>query len=693
MTQHPLAWTAPPPFWTDSSGRVVPHGDLARPQILRFATDDFMPELLSLLEHEPSSLAQYAVFKETWRGPAGAPAADARRWLQREPKRLLGVRRASSKRAPAVGTASLPLARNTAQPLKLYQPAHLRHYLVSGSLVCRTPGLPDRQVDPARHKVSFVVRRLFPKTTVPPPNELPDPADTDQWDEHAFLPKGQAGAWHKVGTADSERAAALLPGEERLAMFPSAFVQDDGRPRRLYVGSVPVGRREAYQAASQAPVPGGAQAPMDPRLALFHTQVLAPWKALVNRVMLNGPTGEPESPAQRAAWLKAARPEWVFANTSTGFDRNAPDVDALRATRSGVQTASWYLLLDLSLYLKEQLKSGFWDVVQAGGVPVGPARSLYDALSSAAMPGELTSSSDSFTAGPARIVGDAYREDEVELNLIEALKRIVEFESVLESARGSFEIPSASGAAKPAGWPDFLFLFADPWFGVLQPPEPDDFNPPTGDYLAEKIQARIHSLAGFVEAALPPLDGTRPLPEPALATMTPADLREAWYVMRLVYERPDCAPFHGTVVSAATQPFQMAGFFDPDAPARPIRIGLPLDISPAGLRKFDKNTAFMLSDMLCGQIDRMKGIGLGDLVRSVLPWPLHKDLNVPEKGDCKTSDGLSLGVMCSLSIPIVTICALLLVMIIVSLLDFIFRWLPYFIVCFPLPGFKGRKEP
>jgi hypothetical protein len=89
----------------------------------------------------------------------------------------------------------------------------------------------------------------------------------------------------------------------------------------------------------------------------------------------------------------------------------------------------------------------------------------------------------------------------------------------------------------------------------------------------------------------------------------------------------------------------------------------------------------------------MKGIGLVDLVLSVLPWPFHKDLSVPEKGDCKTGDGMSLGVMCSLSIPIITICALLLLMIIVSLLDFIFRWLPYFVVCFPLPGFKGRKSP
>ena len=135
----------------------------------------------------------------------------------------------------------------------------------------------------------------------------------------------------------------------------------------------------------------------------------------------------------------------------------------------------------------------------------------------------------------------------------------------------------------------------------------------------------------------------------------------------------------------------MASFFDPDAPARPIRIGLPLDTSPAGLRRFDKNTVFMMSDVLCGQIDRMKGLGLADLVLSVLPWPFHKSLSVPEKGDCRTGGALSLGVMCSLSIPIITICALLLLMIIVSLLDFIFRWLPYFVVCFPLPGFKGRK--
>ena len=126
----------------------------------------------------------------------------------------------------------------------------------------------------------------------------------------------------------------------------------------------------------------------------------------------------------------------------------------------------------------------------------------------------------------------------------------------------------------------------------------------------------------------------------------------------------------------------MAGFFDPDAPARPIRIALPLDTSPAGLRKFDKNTAFMISDMLCGQIDRVKGLSLGDLVLSVLPWPLHKDLSVPDGGPCKSDSGIEVGMICSLSIPIITICALLLLMIIVFLLDIIFRWLPFFHILF-----------
>ena len=123
-----------------------------------------------------------------------------------------------------------------------------------------------------------------------------------------------------------------------------------------------------------------------------------------------------------------------------------------------------------------------------------------------------------------------------------------------------------------------------------------------------------------------------------------------WFVIRYVHINRDCGPLHPPTLSEPTQRFQLASFFDYDAPARPIRIALPMDTTPAGLRKYKKNTAFVISDVLCGQIQRAKGLGLGDLVRSVLPWPFHKDLNVGDGGPCNNGSVGSIGMICSLSI-------------------------------------------
>ena len=266
MANHDLAWTAPQPFWTSPSGTV--QDALRQPQILRFASDDFIPHLLAQLEQDPAALTQYAVYKETWRGPSGPAPAPAHRWLEREPRRLGLVRRALLQRKRANGEELVAGGSDTASVLKLYQPAHLRHYLVGGSLVCRTPGLPDRAVDPARHKVSFVVRRLFP--TGKDPLKLPTddealgvpPENLAGWDEYAFVLQGKAGAWRKVATTQQPAVDRVIAGEERLAMFPAPFVQDDGHARRLYIGNVPVGKREAYQgaaAAPPAPLPGSTE--------------------------------------------------------------------------------------------------------------------------------------------------------------------------------------------------------------------------------------------------------------------------------------------------------------------------------------------------------------------------------------------------------------------------------------------------
>ena len=72
-----------------------------------------------------------------------------------------------------------------------------------------------------------------------------------------------------------------------------------------------------------------------------------------------------------------------------------------------------------------------------------------------------------------------------------------------------------------------------------------------------------------------------------------------------------------------------------------------------------------------------------DLVLSVLPWPFHKDLPGGEAEPCG-DPGSTFGMILSLSIPIITIAGLLLLIIIVTLLDQIFKWLPYFITLIPI---------
>jgi len=47
--------------------------------------------------------------------------------------------------------------------------------------------------------------------------------------------------------------------------------------------------------------------------------------------------------------------------------------------------------------------------------------------------------------------------------------------------------------------------------------------------------------------------------------------------------------------------------------------------------------------------------------------------------------------MLSMSIPIITIAALMLLMIIVNLLDVIFRWVPYFMTTFSLPCLTSKE--
>lgn len=141
----------------------------------------------------------------------------------------------------------------------------------------------------------------------------------------------------------------------------------------------------------------------------------------------------------------------------------------------------------------------------------------------------------------------------------------------------------------------------------------------------------------------------------------------ALFFLRFVYDRPKCRNISESIVSQPTQMFQLANFYDPDAPSRALKITMPIDTSIEGFKKYPRNVSFVISNKLRSQMEILKGVRLQDIG------------NPRKKGPA-----FDLGMVCTFSIPIISICALGLLMAIVFLLNFIFWWLPYFKICFPL---------
>jgi hypothetical protein len=180
-------------------------------------------------------------------------------------------------------------------------------------------------------------------------------------------------------------------------------------------------------------------------------------------------------------------------------------------------------------------------------------------------------------------------------------------------------------------------------------------------------------LEAALEAALAPSTLLSPVASPpgaapaAIPTVPKLDPRKGTrYVLRCVFQRPNCGPLQPDVVSDPTESFEIAAFFDFDAPARPIRITMPIDTSIAGLRKFRKNVGFLISDKLRQQMESIT------------------DLKKALAGKVDQPPQFDLGTICSFSIPIITICALIVLMIFLILLNIVFWWLPFIRICFPI---------
>lgn len=692
MATEELKWTSPSPFWPAAAGAtdtVSRRAILQQPTILRFATDTFMNDFMAMLDNDPMQLPQFVAQPETWRGPTVGPdpvkpvVPVLARTLNR--LRLAGERQKNTATGIAtsggLGASALiatTAAGSTPPKLKLYQPAHQRYYLVTASLVCGRAGLPDHAVDPGRQeKATFVMRRLFPPGPLDIRVDLPNAVDMNNWEEYALVAGKIGNSWQRIPRENQLQGGIAIEGEEQLPLFAMNFTEEDGRRRRLFAGLVPSGKREAYMGATLVqqpndPAPAVTPQPIpDARMILAWSTVTEPWKHLL------------ESAATAMAMTKGAKvPTDPAAAPPPSLPLTGASLQSgVKSSREQIQTGSWYILLDFAKFLKEQINSVWLRLGQPVGSAITPEDKLVDALNKTVV--NSTLAADLKKAANGSNLSYYQSASTVPASLSAALKAAFNAEELLEGVKISYNREQASSAE---AWPLFLFPLADPAITTTLPLL--TVPPVAGEKAVDTNKRKIDALAALIEAALPE-QATAATPELPLIAKQPMDMREGWFVIRCCFDRPECGPLDPPILSEPTKAFQLAGFFDPDAPARPIRIGLPLDTSPAGLRKFDKNTAFMMSDMLCGQVDRMKGMTLADLVLSVLPWPFHKDLPTGEGSPC-TSGGIEVGMICSLSIPIITICALLLLMIIVSLLDIIFRWIPFFIFCFPIPKFKSK---
>jgi hypothetical protein len=666
MKAHSVRWTAPSPLWTSAPAegeKAIP----SQPAILRFATDSFMDEFLAMLERDPSEMKGLIAPKgETWRKPL-APS-DPSKPLTSMEKRLKRLQRARDRLRPETQQSK------GGDILKLYQPAHQRHYLLAACLLCEPTILGDHKLNTAlQERVSYVIRRMIPEKIPSANDPLGTPGDPNQkWNEHAFVSTANGKQWKQL----TNPAGTLEETEELLPLSPVSFVDDDGRKRRLFISAVPVARREEYMAVSTTALEslkGDRDNAVERLMVLARTQVLQPWKGLIDIA----------DRAKTAQFMEP--PEDAEQPAPPSKDEKFPDEAslsrALKSTREQIQTGSWFILLDFAKFLSEHL-TNVWNAIGISG-----AKLQYSEESNL-LHGLYAAKANHDIAGELYIAG-IYEKKQILGSLGSALESIKtsgieKIESNLDSITKSYNRNNPESM-----WPSFLFPLSDSKFFDQALPKADV----DGETRIIKAFKRVDHLKDLIEAALKAqtslVSVTTPMP---LASKAPVDTREGWFIIRCVFDRPACGPdLQPPVLSEKTELFQLAGLYDPDAPARPIRIVLPLDTTPAGLRKFDKNTAFMMSDILCGQIERVKGLSFGDLVRSVLPWPFHKDLSVPDAGPCKGDAGMTAGMICTLSIPIITICALILLMIFVSLLDIIFRWLPNFMMCFPLPGFKGKK--
>jgi hypothetical protein len=144
---------------------------------------------------------------------------------------------------------------------------------------------------------------------------------------------------------------------------------------------------------------------------------------------------------------------------------------------------------------------------------------------------------------------------------------------------------------------------------------------------------------------------------------------EPRYVLRaFIRLKPEHAGCQGRLLwSAYSSEFTIAAWYESSGAAVPV-IPMPDLFDRNELKKVKPNVAFAMPPKLAKL--------------------LQGDAKKLSEGEGDAGEGLGLGWICSFSLPIITLCAFIVLNIFLSLLNLIFFWLPMLKICIPIPKSK-----
>ena len=150
------------------------------------------------------------------------------------------------------------------------------------------------------------------------------------------------------------------------------------------------------------------------------------------------------------------------------------------------------------------------------------------------------------------------------------------------------------------------------------------------------------------------------------------DVAGARYQIRAFLRvKPECGCPTRTIWSDYSEPFTIAPWYEGSG-APPVQVPLPDATDRNLLKSLKPNVAFVVPPAL----NNLLGGSADDLA----------------KGKGSASPTPDLQWICAFSIPLITICAFIVLNIFLSLFDLIFRWMLFFKICIPFPKIGGGSS-